>query len=117
MNRPATEVPSANLDMQQWSLPRRLNEISGLALTSDERLLAVTDEIAVVYEIDYSEGSLVKAFAFGEPPVRDDFEGIAVRNGTVWLMTSNGGLFAGPEGANGENVEYESFDTGAPRYL
>jgi len=107
-----TDAASANLDMQQWSLPRQLNEISGLALTGDERLLAVTDEIAVVYELDYADGRLVKAFAFGEPPVRDDFEGITVRNGMVWLMTSDGRLLAGPEGGNGENVNFEQYDTG-----
>ena len=109
---PPVESESASTDMQQWSLPGRLDEISGLALTADERLLGVTDEIAVVYEIDYDKGGLIKAFALGAPPARDDFEGIAVLDGTVWLMTSNGGLFAGPEGANGENVDYEFFDTG-----
>ncbi len=103
---------SARLERQQWSLPDRLNEISGLALTADERLLSVTDEIAVVYELDYTSGRLVKAFAFGEPPVRDDFEGIEVRDGTVWLMTSDGKLLAGREGANGESVEFEQFEMG-----
>lgn len=107
---PPVDRESATLDMQQWSLPRRLDEISGLALTSDERLLAITDEIAVVYEIDYTDGGLVRAFAFGDPPVRADFEGIAVRDGTVWLMTSDGRLLAGPEGEDGEHVRYESFD-------
>ena len=103
---------SARLDRQQWSLPNRLNEISGLALTADERLLAVTDEIAVVYELDYTSGRLVKAFAFGKPPVRDDFEGIELRDGTVWLMTSDGRLLAGREGANGESVDFEQFEMG-----
>ena len=37
----------------QWKLPGRLREISGLALTSDERLFAVADEKAIVYELDY----------------------------------------------------------------
>ena len=55
-------------------------EISGLALTPDERLFAVTDERAVVYELDYSEGRVVKSFALGDPVVRGDFEGIAVLN-------------------------------------
>ena len=103
---------AAEVRFQQWSLPERLNEISGLALTADERLLAVTDELAVVYEIDYDDGHLVKAFAFGEPPVRGDFEGIAVRDGIVWLMTSDGELLAAPEGGNGETVDYQRYDTG-----
>jgi uncharacterized protein YjiK len=110
-----TGSESARLEMQQWTLPNRLNEISGLALTDDERLLAVTDEIAVVYELDYTDGHLVKAFAFGDPPVRDDFEGIAVRNGVVWLMTSDGRLLAGPEGGNGDSVGFEQYDTGLRR--
>ena len=59
---PPVQNESARLNFQQWSLPKRLDEISGLALTSDERLLAMTDEVAVIYEIDYSAGGLVKAF-------------------------------------------------------
>jgi len=106
---------TADIRFQQWTLPERLNEISGLALTADERLLAVTDELAVVYEIDYEDGHLVKAFAFGDTPVRGDFEGIAVRNGVVWLMTSDGELLAAAEGENGESVEFNRFDTGLKR--
>ena len=66
-----------------------MREISGLALTEDERLLAVADESAIVYEIDYNDGHLVKAFALGEKVVKGDFEGIAVLDGDVWLMTSD----------------------------
>lgn len=105
----APEAPEA--EITQWALPDRLREISGLALTSDERLLAVTDEEAIVYEIDYTNGRLLKAFALGEPTVRGDFEGIAVLDGTVWLMTSEGVLFSAPEGADGERVLYERFAT------
>jgi uncharacterized protein YjiK len=97
--------------MTQWMLPDRLREISGLALTRDERLLAVDDEVAIVYEINYDEGRLVKAFAVGEPAVRGDFEGIAVLDDVVWLMTSDGELYAAAEGADGGTVGYEHFDT------
>jgi len=96
----------------QWALPDKLREISGLALTSDERLLAVADEEAIVYEIDYNDGSLVKAFALGEPTVKGDFEGIAVLDDEIWLMTSDGRLFSFAEGANGERVPYERTKTG-----
>jgi len=96
----------------QWALPDKLREISGLALTSDERLLAVTDEEAVVYEIDYRNGSLVKAFAIGRPTIRGDFEGIAVLAGKVWLMTSNGRLYTFDEAADGQRVPYERIGTG-----
>ena len=100
-----------NSDVVQWRLPDKLNEISGLALTADERLLAITDEEAIVYEIDYQDGGLVKAFALGSPTVRGDFEGIAVLDGMVWLLTSNGRLYNFREGADGERVDYQRINT------
>ena len=89
-----------------------MREISGLALTSDERLFAITDEEAIVYELDYQMGGVVKSFALGDPIVRGDFEGIAVLGDTIWLMTSDGILLAAKEGADGQNVGYRRFDTG-----
>lgn len=96
----------------QWALPDQLREISGLALTADERLLAVADEQAVIYELDYTTGRLVKSFAVGSPAIRDDFEGIAVLDGTIWIMSSAGLLYALAEGANGTHVAYERVDPG-----
>ncbi len=99
-------------EFRQWKLPKRLREISGLALTSDERLLAVTDEKAIVYELDYLQGKIIKSFALGDPVVRGDFEGIAVLGDTIWLMTSNGILYAAAEGPDGGSVRYQKYDTG-----
>ena len=98
---------------QQWTLPVALREISGLALTQDERLLAVTDELAVVYELDFNEGGLVKRFGFGQPVARDDFEGITVAADRVWLMTSDGGLYSAAVGEIGDFVVYDRVDTGS----
>lgn len=99
-------------DFRQWKLPGRLREISGLALTSDERLLAITDERAIVYELDYELGGIVKSFGLGNPIVRADFEGIAVLDGTIWLMTSDGTLLAAKEGPDGRSVRYQRYETG-----
>ena len=110
---PDSDAPVEGDDsFRQWALPDRLREISGLALTDDERLLAVADENAMVYEIDYNTGGLVKVFAFGRPVERGDFEGIAVLDGRVWLMTSDGDLYVGDEGGNGEQVAFERYETG-----
>lgn len=103
---------AASHDRIQWRLPGRLREISGLALDDKERLFGITDEEAIIYELDYENGSLVKAFAFGDPVLKGDFEGIAYLDGRFWLMTSNGDLYAGPEGADGENLRFERFKTG-----
>jgi uncharacterized protein YjiK len=99
----------------QWRLPRRLEEISGLALTPDERLLAMDDERGIIYEIDYGNGKLVKAFSLGDPPVRADFEGLAYLDGIVYVITSDGVLYAAAEGAHGDVVDYQAYDTGIGR--
>ncbi len=96
----------------QWALPDKLLEISALAMTPDNRLLAVDDERAVVYEIDYVSGGLVKAFALDKPVLRSDFEGLAVLDSTVYLMTSDGIIYSAPEGGDGDRVAYESHNTG-----
>jgi uncharacterized protein YjiK len=97
--------------MHQWSLPKKLNEISGLALTRDGRLLTVDDENAIIYELDFEGGHIVKAFALGSPTIRADFEGIAATDDRVWLTDSDGTVYAFTEGADGERVTYERFDT------
>ena len=97
--------------LEQWNLPSRLDEISGLALTGDERLLAVGDEQAIVYELDYVEGRLVKAFAFGDPTLRGDFEGIAWHDRRVYLVTSGGTIYTAGEGDDGERVPFREHRT------
>jgi uncharacterized protein YjiK len=99
-------------ERRQWRLPDRLREISGLALTDDERLFGITDEEAIVYELDYTDGRLVKAFALGDPLLVGDFEGLAYMRQRFWLMTSRGDLYAAREGRDGERVAYEKFETG-----
>lgn len=104
--QPANSQSTQSDGVVRWELPGKLREISGLALTGDQRLLAVTDEEAIVYEYDYHNGRMVKAFALGKPTLRGDFEGIAVLNETVWLMNSKGDLYSANEGDDGERVEY-----------
>jgi len=107
-----SQYPLTKKYSNQWRLPDRLNEISGLALSPDGRLFGVADEFAIIYELDYDEGRIIKAFAFGDAPVRGDFEGIAILHDRFYLTTSDGDIYAGPEGSDGERVPFESFSTG-----
>ena len=95
-----------------WKLPDQLKEISGLALTSDGRLLTHGDERGKVFEVDYRRGIVVKEFALGAPPVHGDFESITIVGDTVLLLTSDGTLYRFPEGASGAVVPYTARDTG-----
>jgi uncharacterized protein YjiK len=110
------QLAMTDSSVQQWRLPDRLKEISGLALTPDGRLFAVTDEHAVVYEINYTDGKLVRAFALGDPPVPGDFEGIAWLKDRLYLTTSDGILYSAPESADGEHVEATRIDTGLGKH-
>ncbi len=98
--------------LARWVLPHALQEISGLALTSDGRLLVHGDELGVVWEIDYRRGVLVKRFALGNELLKGDFEGIAVANDELFMLASNGKLYEFREGADGAHVAYKVHDTG-----
>jgi len=100
---------------QQWKLPGRLDEISGLALSPGGRLFAVDDERAVIYELDYEDGNIIKAFGFGNPVERGDFEGIAFLDDHLWLTTSDGEIYAGREGRDGELVAFRRWSTNLGR--
>lgn len=97
---------------QQSILPPELAEISGMAVTPDGRLFTHDDERAVLYELDTSNGQVVKRFSVGAP-LTGDFEGLAIDpQGVFWMITSNGRLLRFNEGADGGTVTPETFDTG-----
>ena len=115
--RPITVTYGASLFSAEpevhWRLPRRLTEVSGLALTPDGRMMGHDDEAGFVYEIDLASGEVVKHFSVGEPAVRGDFEGLAIDgDGAFYLTTSKGRLYRFREGAPGSHVPFETFDTG-----
>ena len=102
---------------RHFKLPKRLREISGLAMLAGNRLLAHDDERGVVVEIDYRDGSIVKAFALGgrRGPIAADFEGIAAAEDLIYLVSSSGQLYEFGEGTDGEAVLYNLYATGIGR--
>jgi len=114
---PASPPPEGSLfaaaPEQQWRLPAQLAEISGLALSPDGRVFAHDDERAVIYEIDVTQGRLVKNFALGDPIETGDFEALAITpDGTFHLISSRGLIYSFREGGDGAHVEFETADTG-----
>jgi len=96
----------------QIKLPRVLEEISGLATTSDGRLFAHDDERALIHEIDPETWGISKSFSVGALAVRGDFEGIAVAGERFFLMTSSGQLVEFREGEAGSSVGYRVHSLG-----
>jgi hypothetical protein len=100
--------------LARWLLPDQLKEISGLALTSDGRLLTHGVRRGRVFEIDYRRGMIVKEFSLGRgsDALTGNFEGITVVNDVVYLMSSEGKLYEFREGKDGKKVDYIMHDTG-----
>ena len=101
----------------QWKLSEHLEEISGLAMTRDNRLLAHNDERGAIFEIDYQNGSIAKSFQLSDMknPVASDFEGIATIDDQIYLVTSSGRLYECREGTAGESVLFNVYTTGVGR--
>lgn len=76
-------------------LPPALAEISGIAFTSDGRLLAHGDEQATVYHIDLEARAVRERLAFGSGFLPGDFEDIEVVGDHVFLVSSRGELLRG----------------------
>jgi uncharacterized protein YjiK len=115
----ATQVSSAVLDRydfekrtRHFDLPGRLDEISGLAMTSDGRLFAHDDERGRIYRIDPATGEVGASFDLGSTAVPGDFEGIALIGERFFLVTSLGFLYEFREGSDGASIGYRVTDSG-----
>jgi uncharacterized protein YjiK len=91
-------------------LQNELKEISGITFDGQNRLFAHKDESATVYELDNSNGSIIKKFMPGRATILEgDFEDIAVVNFMFYLVKSNGNVYAFKEAENNMMVEYAEF--------
>jgi len=105
-------VSAFNLDKKTFAkLPKKLNELSGLAMTSDGRLFGHNDEKADIFQIEYSDGSIIKSFSLGEKSLKKDFEGIAIVDEMFYLVTSGGELYEFKEGEDESSVLYKKYKT------
>jgi len=96
---------------EAYGLPRKLREASGLAVSDSGRLLTHNDELGVVYELDPSSGRVLGSFSLGHFTPEEDFEGIATKGDTVFLVTSNGTIFRFRQAADGSHVRFSVMKT------
>ncbi|MCZ6775157.1 MAG: hypothetical protein O7D34_01730 [Ignavibacteria bacterium] len=94
-----------------FKLPGRISEASGLAMSEDGKLFCHDDERGVVYQLDYRTGKIVKQFSVGAFTISGDFEGIAVKEDTMFLVASNGDIVQFREAKNDEHVSYQVLKT------
>ncbi len=73
-----------------YKLPSVLYEISGIALYKDNLIACVQDEKGIVYLYDLDKEEVIKKIKFGKD---GDFEGVAVVEGTIYVLKSNGNIY------------------------
>jgi uncharacterized protein YjiK len=93
-------------------LPKELNEISGLAYLEDNNIITHNDEHGVVYKIKLPSGEVINKFILGDKLVSEDFEGIAVVEDTLFLVTSSGDLYKYPGFGDENFAQFEKIKTG-----
>ena len=97
--------------LARWVLPAELKEVSGLAITANGFILAHNDEQGRVFVMDPKRGVVLKQFMLGKGDLRGDFEAIAVSDGEIFMLVSNGTIYRFREGADGQSVPYTTIDT------
>lgn len=101
-----------NKNASSISLPKRLKEISGMAVTKDGRLFAHNDEKSIIYQVDINTGEIIKTFSVGNKVLRGDFEDIAIVDKKFFLVTSDGYLLEFLEGKDNGSVDYKRYEVG-----
>lgn len=78
---------------KQWLLPAVLHEASGLAIADDTAVYLHNDEYADIFRFDLQSGAVTRIASISRPAIEDDFEGIAINEGLLYLMTSRGQIY------------------------
>ncbi|MBU1099264.1 MAG: SdiA-regulated domain-containing protein [Bacteroidetes bacterium] len=95
----------------QYNLDSRLDEISGFALNSEGRLFTHNDELGIIYELNSTNGKILKKFQVGTFGIEGDFEGLDIAGNKFYLLESDGKLYQFEEGKENEKVDFKLFET------
>jgi len=113
--RPASALGHYNPDAKSPAtarLPGELKEISGLAVSREGGIFCHDDERGVVYRIDPGKGRILGSFSVGERTFRKDFEGIAIADSLMYLVTSDGAIHEFREAVAGGRADVRVYPTG-----
>lgn len=76
--------------IEQWALPKTLEEISALSYLGGNQLAMVQDEKGSIFIYNLAESAITHEIAFGEA---GDYEGIEVIENDAYVLRSDGVLF------------------------
>lgn len=75
---------------QTWQLPAALKEISGIAFLEQDKIACVQDEKGKVFIYNLKNSRIEKEIPFAGS---GDYEGIAVKQGIVYVLRADGTIF------------------------
>ena len=93
---------------EKYLLHNDLEEISGLSMLDNERLVAVEDERGYVYVLKAENGEMERKIKFAKG---GDYEGVEVINNHIYVVKSNGEIFSF-EISEKDEVAADEVDTG-----
>ena len=82
---------SFNLPDKTFALAQPLREISGLSYTEKDQILAVNDELGIIYTLSPTSGDILKKEKFRS---KGDYEGIEIIEDIIYVLKSNGTLYS-----------------------
>ncbi|MGA1875991.1 MAG: SdiA-regulated domain-containing protein [bacterium] len=92
---------------QKFTLPRYLDEISGISYKKHNQLVCIDDEKGEIYLFDIDRKKVTNRYQFGKGR---DYEDIALVNNTVFVLQSNGDIWQ-LDDFQGENPEVKKCKT------
>ena len=75
---------------EEWKMPKKLIEISGISVLNFPNILSVNDEEGKLYEYNLETKKVEGRYKFGKD---GDYEDLAVSGNTVYVLKSNGTIY------------------------
>lgn len=99
-----------NLDeiADTYLLPEELNEISGMTMFSENSILCVQDEECIIFFYDLMKRKIIKKINLN---IKGDYEGIARKDTTVFILESNGHIVR-VNNINNRNYDFFTYTPG-----
>lgn len=88
--------------VEEWGLPKILDEVSGIAMIDEERIAAIQDENGIIFIYNLSTSKIEDQINFGND---GDYEGIALVGNTAYVLRSDGNIFEVKDYLNSKNPE------------
>lgn len=104
-----TGTPSGAVTIEQsWVLPDELDEVSGMAFLGENKIACIQDEDGIIFIYDLAASRIEKEVEFGDS---GDYEGIAVKGSTAYVLRSDGTIYEVQDFLTAEDPKVREIET------